>query len=114
MHYSQASETLKKVSMPSQSQRIITGHDVEGEAIDSVARQPVVKPKRWKLFLLTVAALYPLTMLIPEVLRLISHVIPALRESVIRGILSAALLVASVMFVIIPLCNRVFKRWLSR
>ena len=87
---------------------------MEGEAIDSVARQPVVKPKRWKLFLLTVAALYPLTMLIPEVLRLIFHVIPALRESVIRGILSAAMLVTSVMFVVIPLCNRVFKRWLSR
>ena len=114
MHYSQASETLKKVSMPSQSQRTITGHDVEGEAIGSVARQPVVKPKRWKLFLLTVAALYPLTLLIPKVLGIISHVIPAVRETVIKGILTAALLVASVMFVTIPLCNRVFKRWLNR
>ena len=100
--------------MPSQSQRTITGHDVEGEAIGSVARQPVVKPKRWKLFLLTVAALYPLTLLIPKVLGIISHVIPALRETVIKGILTAALLVACVMFVTIPLCNRVFKRWLNR
>jgi hypothetical protein len=87
---------------------------VEGKAIDSGAPQPVEKPKRWKLFLLTVAALYPLTLLIPEVMRIISHVIPALREVVIRGILAAALLVASVMFVIIPLCNRVFKKWLNR
>jgi len=108
MHYSQASETLKKVSMPSQSQRTITGHDVEGEANGSVARQPVVKSKPWKMFLLTVAALYPLTLLIPEVLR-----IPALREGVVRHILAAALLVASVMFVIIPFCNRVFKKWLN-
>jgi hypothetical protein len=113
MHYSQASETVKKVSMPSQSQRTITGHDVEGEAIGSVTRQPVVKPKRWKMFLLTVAALYPLTLLIPEVLRITSHLIPALREGVVRGILAAALLVASVMFVIIPSCNRVFKKWLN-
>ena len=99
--------------MPSQSQRTITGHDVEGEAIGLVARQPVVKPKRWKLFLLTVAALYPLTLLIPEVLRITSHLIPALREGVVRGILAAALLVASVTFVIISFCNRVFKKWLN-
>jgi hypothetical protein len=87
---------------------------VDDKAIDSGAPQQFEKPKHWKLFLLTVAALYPLTLLIPEVLRIISHVIPALREAVIRGILTAALLVASVMFVIIPLCNRVFKRWLNR
>jgi hypothetical protein len=87
---------------------------VDDKAIDSGVPQPVEKPKHWKLFLLTVAALYPLTLLIPEVLRIISHVIPALRDAVIRGILTAALLVASVMFVIIPLCNRVFKRWLNR
>jgi antibiotic biosynthesis monooxygenase (ABM) superfamily enzyme len=54
-----------------------------------------------------------LTLLIPEILGMISHVIPALKEMVIRGILTAALLVASVMFVIIPLCNRVFKKWLN-
>ena len=113
MHYSQASETLKKVPMPSQSQRTITSRGVEGKAFGSVARQPIVKPKRWKLFLLTVASLYPLTLLIPKVLRIISHLIPALRGGVLRGILSAALLVASVMFVIIPFCNRVFKKWLN-
>ena len=71
--------------MPSQSQRTITGHDVEGEAMGSVARQPVVKPKRWKLFLLTVAALYPLTLLIPEVLRITSHLIPALTRRSRQG-----------------------------
>ena len=100
--------------MPSQSRRLVTDNNVHGKAIDSGAPQPVEKPKRWKLFLLTVAALYPLTLLIPKVLGIISHVIPALRETVIKGILTAALLVASVMFVIIPLCNRVFKRWLNR
>jgi antibiotic biosynthesis monooxygenase (ABM) superfamily enzyme len=113
MHDSQASETLKKVSMPSQSQRATTGHDVSGKAVDSGAPQPLKKPNRWKQFLLTVSAVYPLTLLIPEVLRIISHVIPALRETVIRGILSATLLVASLLFVIIPLLNRVFKSWLS-
>jgi uncharacterized protein len=99
--------------MPSESQGTITGHDVKGEAIGSVARQPVMKPKRWKLFLLTVAAVYPLTLLIAQILRITSHLIPALGEGVVRGILATALLVASVMFVIIPFCNRVFKKWLN-
>lgn len=113
MHDSQASETLKKVSMPSQSQRTITSHDANSKAVDSGDPQPLKKPNRWKQFLLTVSAVYPLTLLIPEVLRIISHVIPALRETVIRGILSATLLVASLLFVVIPLLNRVFKSWLN-
>ena len=100
--------------MPSQSRTVVTGHDADGKAIDSDDPQPAKKPNRWKQFLLTVSAVYPLTLLIPEVLRIISHVIPALRDAVIRGILTAALLVASVMFVIIPLFNRVFKNWLNR
>jgi hypothetical protein len=104
--------------MPSQSRRVVTGHDADGKGarapIDSSDPQPVNKSKRWKQFLLTVSAVYPLTLLIPEVLRILSHVIPALRETVIRGILSATLLVASLLFVIIPLFNRVFKSWLGR
>jgi hypothetical protein len=99
--------------MPSQSRTVVTGHDADGKAIDSGDPQPVKKPNRWKHFLLTVSAVYPLTLLIPEVLRIISYVIPAIRETVIRGILAAALLVASLMFVINPLFNRVFKGWLK-
>ena len=99
--------------MPSQSRTVVTGHDADGKAIDSDDPQPAKKPNRWKQFLLTVSAVYPLTLLIPEVLRISSHVIPALRETVIRGILSATLLVASLLFVIIPLLNRVFKSWLN-
>jgi antibiotic biosynthesis monooxygenase (ABM) superfamily enzyme len=108
-----SSETLKKACMSSQSRRIVTGHDVSSKAVDSGDPQPLKKPNRWKQFLLTVSAVYPLTLLIPEVLRIISHVIPALREIVIKGILSATLLVASLLFVIIPLLDRVFKSWLN-
>jgi hypothetical protein len=100
--------------MPSQSGKLVTDHNVDGKAIDSGAPQPIKKSKRWKQFLLTASAVYPLTLLIPEVLRIISNVIPALRETLIRGILSATLLVASLLFVIIPLLDRVFKSWLNR
>jgi antibiotic biosynthesis monooxygenase (ABM) superfamily enzyme len=71
------------------------------------------KSKRWKQFLLTVSAVYPLTLVIPEVLRLLAHIVPPLRAAVIPGILAAALLVACLVFVINPLFNRVFKSWLN-
>lgn len=99
--------------MPSQSERTIIDHDVSCEAVDSRDPQPVKKPNRWKHFLLTVSAVYPLTLLIPEALRIGSRVIPALRETVVRGILSATLLVACLLFVIIPLLDRMFKNWLN-
>jgi hypothetical protein len=97
----------------SQSRRVVTGQDADRKASDTSDPQPVKKSKHWKQFLLTVSAVYPLTLLIPEVLRILSHVISPLREAVIRGILAAALLVASLIFVINPLFNRVFKSWLN-
>ena len=100
--------------MLSQSRRVETCHDVYGKAIDSAASQPVKKPKRWKQFLLTVSAVYPLTLVIPGLLGVLSHLVPLLREAAIRRILAAVLLVASLVFVIDPLFNRVFKTWVNR
>jgi hypothetical protein len=99
--------------MLSQSRRVGTGHDVFGKAIDLGDPKPVKKPKRWKQFLLTVSAVYPLTLLIPGLLGVLSHLVPLLREAAIRGILAAVLLVASLVFVINPLFNRVFKTWIN-
>jgi hypothetical protein len=87
---------------------------VYGKAVDSSACQPVKKPKRWKQFLLTVSAVYPLTLVIPGLLGVLSHLVPLLRGEAIRGILAAVLLVAFLVFVIDPLFNRVFKTWVNR
>ena len=71
-------------------------------------------PKRWKQFLITVAGVYPLTVLIPILLAWLAHYLPPLRVFVIRGLISAILLVTALMFVLLPLFHKLFGRWLTR
>jgi hypothetical protein len=52
-----------------------TGHDRTG---GPVAR-PTQGPKRWKQFLITVAGVYPLTVIIPITLTWLAHYLPPLR-----------------------------------
>ena len=86
---------------------------VEGGARARAVEKPATSPKRWKLFLITVAAVYPLTVVIPVTLTWLSEFIAPLRVFVIRGVVSATLLVSCLLFVILPLFQRVFRRWLT-
>ena len=87
-----------------------TGHD---RTAGPVAR-PTQGPKRWKHFLITVAGVYPLTVLIPISLTWLAHYLPPLRVFVIRGLISATLLVTMLMFVLLPLFHKLFRNWLTR
>jgi antibiotic biosynthesis monooxygenase (ABM) superfamily enzyme len=60
----------------------------------SGATRPV-RPKRWKQYLVTVSAVYPLTLLIPRVLGALSQYLPLLKEQAIRGVLTPMLLVGA-------------------
>jgi uncharacterized protein len=72
-------------------------------------------PKRWKQFLITVARVYPLTVLIPITLTWLEHYLVPLRVFVIRGrLISATLLVTALMFVLLPLFHKLFRNWLTR
>jgi uncharacterized protein len=71
-------------------------------------------PKRWKQFLITVAGVYPLTVLIPITLTWLEHYLVPLRVFVIRGLVSATLLVTALMFVLLPLFHKLFRNWLTR
>jgi antibiotic biosynthesis monooxygenase (ABM) superfamily enzyme len=86
---------------------------VDGGARERAAETPTTSPKRWKLFLITVVAVYPLTVVIPVTLTWLSEFVAPLRVFVIRGVVSATLLVSCLLFVILPLFNRVFRRWLT-
>jgi antibiotic biosynthesis monooxygenase (ABM) superfamily enzyme len=86
-----------------------TGHDRTG---GPVAR-PTQGPRRWKQFLITVAGVYPLTVIIPITLTWLAHYLPHLRVVVIRGLISATLLV-TLMFVLLPLFHKLFRKWLTR
>jgi antibiotic biosynthesis monooxygenase (ABM) superfamily enzyme len=71
-------------------------------------------PKRWKQFLITVAGVYPLTVLIPIALTWLQHYLAPLRLFVVRGLISATLLVTALMFVLLPLFHKLFRNWLTR
>lgn len=71
-------------------------------------------PRRWKQFVVTVCAVYLLTLLIPVILDVLSRFLPLLKERTIRGVLTAVLLVGALIFVINPLFGRVFRGWFER
>lgn len=69
-------------------------------------------PKPWKQFLLTLSAVYPLSLIIPRLLRPLISIAPPLGHELIRGLLMAAILTALLTFVIMPRYTRLVKRWL--
>ena len=88
-----------------------------GTGLDQTAgpiTRPTQDPKRWKQFLITVAGVYPLTVLIPIPLAWLAHYLPPLRVFVIRGLISAILLVTVLMFVLLPVFQKSFRKWLTR
>ena len=73
----------------------------------------VKPPKRWKQFLLTLSAVYPLALILSPVLgTLFSLVPPALNHQLVKQLAAAASLVALLTFVIMPYYTRLVKRWL--
>jgi antibiotic biosynthesis monooxygenase (ABM) superfamily enzyme len=86
---------------------------VDKERADTNTKIPG-KPKRWKQFVVTVAGVYPLTVMIPNLLIWLSRHLPPLKIFLLRGAISATLLVTCLMFVVLPLSNRLFRNWLAR
>jgi antibiotic biosynthesis monooxygenase (ABM) superfamily enzyme len=70
-------------------------------------------PKRWKQFLLTLTAVYPLTLILPLLLGpLFSLVPPPLNDQLVKGFAVAASLTALLTFVIMPRYTRLVRHWL--
>ncbi len=70
-------------------------------------------PKPWKQFLLTLSAVYPLTLILPRLLGpLFSLVPPPLNDQLMKGFAVAASLTALLTFAIMPRYTRLVKRWL--
>ena len=70
-------------------------------------------PKPWKQFLLTLSAVYPLTLILPWLFApLFSLVPPPLNDPLVKGFAVAASLTALLTFVIMPRYTRLVKRWL--
>ncbi len=71
-------------------------------------------PKPWKQFLLTLSAVYPLTQLLPALLRPLFRLNPVLAHPRISGFILAATLTALLTFVIMPRYTRFVRPWLYR
>jgi hypothetical protein len=74
--------------------------------------QGVRPPKPWKQFVLTLSAVYPLSLVIPGLLGLLFPFVPELAHPLIKGLLIAATLTALLSFVIMPRYTRLVKGWL--
>jgi uncharacterized protein len=70
-------------------------------------------PKPWKQFLLTLSAVYPLTLILPRILAPLFRIVPPpLDDQLVKGFAVAASLTALLTFVIMPRYTRLVKRWL--
>lgn len=74
----------------------------------------VKPPQPWKQFLLTLSAVYPLSLIIPTLFRPLFSIAPLLGQPFISGLLIAATLTALLTFVIMPRYTRLVKTWLYK
>lgn len=72
----------------------------------------VKPPQPWKQFLLTLSAVYPLSLLLPRLLRPLLSLAPPLGHELSRSLLVSASLTGLLTFVIMPRYTRLVKRWL--
>ena len=73
----------------------------------------VKPPKLWKQFVLTVSAVYPLSLIIPFfILSPLGKAVPVLGNVFVSSFLMAVILTGMLTFVIMPSYTRLMKRWL--
>lgn len=73
----------------------------------------VKPPKLWKQFVLTVSAVYPLSLIIPFVILIpLGKLVQVLGNVFISSMLMAVILTGMLTFVIMPPYTRLMKRWL--
>jgi uncharacterized protein len=70
-------------------------------------------PLRWKMFVVTVAAIYPLTLLVPWALQPLLPVVAPLREPLLYHLAVAVSIVALMTWVVMPRVTRWLARWLN-
>ena len=72
----------------------------------------VKPPKLWKQFVLTVSAVYPLSLVIPLLLSFIGKLVPALGNYFVMSFFMAVILTGMLTYVIMPRYTQLMKRWL--
>jgi len=70
--------------------------------------------RRYKQFLVTLAVIFPLTMIVPALVRRVSEAIPFLANTWAEHLASAAIVVALMTYVLMPRMTRLVAGWLYR
>lgn len=65
--------------------------------------------KKWKQWAVTFIAVYPLTLIIPKLIKLITGFIPLY---FFAGIISALMISGFMIFLVMPFIHKLFKKWL--
>lgn len=73
---------------------------------------PVRVPRPYKQFLVTLSAIYPLTLLVPYLFVPLFAVFPVLELPIFARLLSAVAVVGLMVYVIMPRYTRLVRRWL--
>lgn len=66
----------------------------------------------YKQFLITLSAIFPLTVIVPWVLHPVFAVLPVLGMPIIRQLIVATIVVALMVYVVMPRYTRLVSRWL--
>jgi uncharacterized protein len=90
--------------------RITSGIDYWFQPLNSPSPHPV----RWKQWLVTTLVICMLTMLVPPLLQLLFQLIPMLGLWGIRHLLNAGIVVALVIFIIMPRLVPLIAKWMFK
>ncbi|MCD7895894.1 MAG: antibiotic biosynthesis monooxygenase [Planctomycetaceae bacterium] len=73
-----------------------------------------VSPPRWKQWLTTVSAIWPIAILLPHILKHLFQAVPALGRVPFAQLISTMITVGLLVYVIMPRYSRLIARWLSK
>ena len=76
---------------------------------------PGQKPaKRYKQFLLTLSVIYPLTLVVPPLVRRLLDPLPLLHNPYVEHLVASAVVVGLLTYVVMPRYTRLMAKWLYR
>ena len=70
------------------------------------------KPRPFKQFLLSAAAIYPLSLIVPRALEPLFAALPALRHPLLAGLIITAIMVALMTYLVMPFLTARLRGWL--
>ena len=75
-------------------------------------KNSAVKPLAYKQFLLTAAAIYPLSLIVPRLLSPLFEILPPLKNPLLAGFITTAIIVGLMTYLVMPFLTARLRSWL--